>query len=94
MTVWLALMRGGSPGEPAVERLVSGVISEGSKSGLEAHRVASPVIRHNRIEPAGYRHDARLSNESSKATTSIVSTVAGRPDFPRRRTGADHRLAR
>jgi hypothetical protein len=38
--------RGGSPGEPGGERLVRGVICEVSKSGLKAHRAASPLIRH------------------------------------------------
>src|SRR5262245_7557801 len=38
-------VRGGSPGGPGGERLVRGVISEGTKSGLEAQRATSPAIR-------------------------------------------------
>jgi hypothetical protein len=90
----LALMSGGAPGEPASERLVRGVISEETESSLEAQRPASPVSRHNHIEPPDYRHDSWLSLESFKATTSIGSTVAGRLDFPHRRTGAARWLAR
>jgi hypothetical protein len=45
----LAQTRGDSPGEPAFERLVRGVIGEEGKPGLEAQRAASPVIRHERL---------------------------------------------
>ena len=66
---------------------VRGVKSEGGKSGLKALRAPSPRIRHRAYGPAGYRPDSWLSFGSFiQGDGVLVSTIAGGPDFPRRRT--------
>jgi hypothetical protein len=89
-----ALWSVSAAGDPARERLVRGVITEESKPGLEALRAASPVIRHERSSQLVIAAILGCRFMSSKPTTTIVSTVAGRPGFPGRRTGAPGRVAR
>ena len=74
-------------GRACGRRPVHGVRSEDGKSGLEALRAPSQWIRH--------RRSGQLVTETIPRVLRIiqgdgvsVSTIAGRPDFPRRRTGS------
>ena len=79
--------RSGSPGEPGRARPVRGAIGEVDKSGSEALGAPTPRCRHWRTQHpvadtmAGCRTDCLRRRR-------IVSTAAGEPDFPRRRTGS------